>query len=134
MIIEQYAFNEEGMQKVYSNNDWMVGLKNWKPSNDIDGFNSLEKHNETDELFVLLEGGCNLVFGEESAGDWQFGNVRMEQGKVYNIPKGLWHNTITTKDAKLVLIEAPNTSMENSEIIELKGKQIEKLKELISND
>jgi hypothetical protein len=36
--------------------------------------------------------------------------------KVYCIPKGVWHNTITSRDAKLILMENRDTSMANSEI------------------
>ncbi|GAB2572322.1 cupin domain-containing protein [Gracilibacillus alcaliphilus] len=133
MLIKQYVFEDEGMKKVYENNQWMVGIKNWKLANDINGFTNLEKHNETDELFVLLSGECTLVSGEQLNNQWKFGSVYMESNKVYNIPKGVWHNTITSKDTKLVLIEKPDTSMENSEIIELDKEEINTIKEMIVN-
>jgi len=31
-------------------------IKNWKPANDITGIDCLERHNQTDELFVLAAG------------------------------------------------------------------------------
>ncbi|WP_163536414.1 cupin [Gracilibacillus sp. YIM 98692] len=131
MNIEQFAFDQDGMKKVYVNDNWMVGLKNWKPENDINGFNNLERHNETDELFVLLSGECHLVYAEEEDGRLAFSSVQMEQNKVYNIPKTLWHNTITQKDTKLALIEAPDTSMENSDVMELDREQVKEIKDLI---
>ena len=54
----------------------------------------------------------------------------MEPNKVYNIPATLWHNTITRKDTKMILIEDSNTSMENSDILALSAEQIETIKEL----
>ena len=37
MKIENYAFEGEGMQRVFENEKWTVGIKNWKPANDITG-------------------------------------------------------------------------------------------------
>ena len=55
MKIENYAFEGEGMQRVFENEKWTVGIKNWKPANDITGIDCLERHNKTDELFVLVD-------------------------------------------------------------------------------
>ncbi len=54
----------------------------------------------------------------------------MEKGKVYDIPPTLWHNTITQKDTKMVLIEDSNTGMNNSDVIDLTEEQIAKVVEL----
>ena len=75
MKIENYAFEGEGMQRVFENEKWTVGIKNWKPANDITGIDCLERHNKTDELFVLVEGSCTPVsythlFGGGCIGRW----------------------------------------------------------------
>lgn len=124
MKIANYVFDGEGMQRVFENEKWMVGIKNWKPANDITGIDCLERHNQTDELFVLLEGTCTLIFANEKDGDYVFEAVKMEKNKVYNIPATLWHNTITRNDTKMVLIEDSNTSMDNSDILSLTNEQI----------
>ncbi|MFC4402508.1 cupin [Gracilibacillus xinjiangensis] len=131
MKIEQYKFDGEGMSKVYANDEWMVGIKNWKNANDIAGFTNLEKHNKTDELFVLLDGKCALVYATEEDGQFVFEKIHMEKNKVYNIPRGLWHNTITQKNTKLVLMEAADTSMGNSEVMELTKEQINEIKSIL---
>ncbi len=130
MKIEQYVFDGEGMNRVFENEKWMVGIKNWKPANDVTGIDCLERHNQTDELFVLLEGNCTLIFANEINGEHQFEAVKMEKNKVYNIPATLWHNTITQKDTKMVLIEDSNTSMNNSDILTLTKEQIKKVQAL----
>lgn len=116
MKIEEYEFDGEGMQRVFENRKWTVGIKNWKPANDVNGIDCLERHNLTDELFVLLEGSCILIYAREDKGVMEWGTVRMEPYKVYNIPATMWHNTVTCKDTKLVLIEDSSTSMDNSDI------------------
>lgn len=131
MNIEHYEFTGEGMQRVFENEKWTVGIKNWKPANDITGIDCLERHNKTDELFVLTEGSCTLVYANETESGLKFGTVKMVPGKVFNIPATLWHNTITQKDTKMILIEDSNTSMENSDILKLDNNQIENIRSLV---
>lgn len=130
MDIAVYEFGGEGMQRVFENEKWTVGIKNWKPANDVTGIDCLERHNKTDELFVLVEGACTLAYANESEKGLEFGVVNMQPNKVYNIPATLWHNTITQKDTKMILIEDSNTSMNNSDILELDEEQIAKIRSL----
>ena len=130
--ILNYEFSGEGMHRVYENEKWTVGIKNWKPANDITGISNVERHNTTDEMFVLVEGKCTLVFGNENAsGGLDFEGVRMEKGKLYVIPKSLWHNTITEKDTKMFLIEDSNCSNQNSDVRDLSPEEIEAVKALV---
>jgi mannose-6-phosphate isomerase-like protein (cupin superfamily) len=131
MKIDVKDFSGEGMTRVYENKKWMVGIKNWKPANDITGIDCLERHNETDELFVLLAGRCTLVFANENGSALDIEAVEMEPFKVYNIPATLWHNTVTQKDTKMVLIEDSATGSNNSNILPLNPEQINIVKKLI---
>lgn len=131
MKIQTFEVHAEGMQRVYENEKWTVGIKNWKPQNDITGTTCLERHNKTDELFVLLSGRCTLISGEEIDGELKLEALEMEPFKVYNIPQSLWHNTVTQKDTKMVLIEDVSTGMDNSDILDLTPEQIETLKSLV---
>ena len=130
MKILQYEYSGEGMHRVFENEKWTVGIKNWKPANDITGIDCLERHNLTDELFVLVEGSCTLLFANETEAGLQFEAVKMEKDKVYNIPATLWHNTVTCKDTKMILIEDSSTSNENSDVLSLTPGQIEEVRAL----
>lgn len=126
-MIQAADFTGEGMNRVYENAKWMVGIKNWKPANDRMGIDCLERHNETDESFILLNGECVLVYAVENGAALDFGAVNMEPCKLYTIPKGLWHNTITEKNTKLALIEDASTGMENSDLRNLAKHEIESI-------
>ncbi|HHV31336.1 MAG: cupin [Ruminococcaceae bacterium] len=130
MKIEQYEFEGEGMTRVFENEKWMVGIKNWKPANDISNLNCLERHNKTDELFILISGKCVLLYANEVNGELVIEAVDMQPKKVYNIPSTLWHNTVTNHETKLILVEDSSTGMDNSDILELNEAQIAKVKEL----
>jgi len=130
MEIKVTDFSGEGMNRVYENGKWMVGIKNWKPANDISGIDCLERHNETDELFILLSGTCILLSANETGGKLDIHALKMEPFKVYNIPATLWHNTITRKDTKLALIEDSSTGSGNSNVMNLNDEQIALVKKL----
>jgi mannose-6-phosphate isomerase-like protein (cupin superfamily) len=118
------AFEEEGLKRVYDNDSWIIGMKNYKPANDIANLDRLERHNRTDEIFVLTAGVCVLISAEETGGKLKFDSIDMEANKVYVIPRGLWHTTVTRKDTRLILIEAADTSEANSDVLMLKAEDV----------
>ena len=134
MEILKYAYEGEGLTRVFENAKWMVGIKNWKPANDICGINNLERHNLTDELFILLAGHCTLLFANETPDGLKIEKVEMEPMKVYNIPATLWHNTVTQKDTKMALIEDSSTGSANSDVINLTEEQIAYVHQLVGWD
>lgn len=131
MEIISYEFAGEGMHRVFENEKWTVGIKNWKPANDINGIDMLERHNLTDELFVLVSGSCTLIYAEPDGNGLKFSKVVMEPCRVYNIPATLWHNTVTEKATKMILIEDSNTSMDNSDIYQLSAAQLAEIRALV---
>jgi mannose-6-phosphate isomerase-like protein (cupin superfamily) len=130
MKIKKYEYEGEGLVRVFENEKWTVGIKNWKPANDIANTASLERHNQTDELFVLLAGSCVLLFANEVNGKLEIEAEKMEPGRVYDIPPTLWHNTVTRKDTKLILIEDSSTGSKNSDVLNLSAEQIARVKKL----
>ncbi|TCL70884.1 hypothetical protein EDC14_100829 [Hydrogenispora ethanolica] len=126
LSIEEYS--GEGLKRVVESGSWFVGIKNYKPFNDVDNLSALERHFLTDEVFVLLEGRCVLLIDrspDQSGSD--IVSVPMEKGLVYCIKKGVWHNTIVSRDVKIILVENRDTSMENSAMFDLSPEQIQSL-------
>jgi hypothetical protein len=133
MKIEKSEYSGEGLVRVYENATWMVGIKNWKPANDIANIDCLERHNETDELFVLLAGSCTLLFANEKEQGLEIEAEAMEPLKLYKIPQSLWHNTVTKKDTKLLLVEDSATCSKNSDVVMLDPAQRAKVRALVSD-
>ena len=63
-----YENKEEGIKCVYTNEKWLVSIKNWKPDNDIEGLKHLEIHHTTDEQFILVNGKAILITAERKDG------------------------------------------------------------------
>ena len=58
-----------------------------------------ERHLETDEVFVLVEGEATLLIGEALT------PVRMERGKFYNVKAGTWHQINTVPGTRVLIVE-----------------------------
>ena len=129
--IQEYTYEGKGLTRVFENEKWMVGIKNWKPENDITGLTCLERHNITDELFILLAGRCTLLYANETENGLVIDKVEMEPMKVYNIPTGLWHNTVTQPGVKLILVEDSACSGANSDVLDLTPAQLETVRALV---
>ena len=119
MKIEAATYNGEAMKRVYENEKWTVGIKN------------LERHNLTDELFILLAGECTLIFANETDAGMKFEGVKMEPFTLYNIPCTLWHNAIMSKDARIAVIEDVSTGIENSNFYELNPDEAAAVRSLV---
>ncbi|MBP0651089.1 hypothetical protein J8J40_28955, partial [Mycobacterium tuberculosis] len=82
------TYDGEGLKRAIESGDWFVAIKNWKPANDVDGFDMIERHMLTDEVFVLLEGSCTLLVDRSPNDDGSdVGCVKMAPNTVYCVPK-----------------------------------------------
>ena len=69
----------------------------------------MERHNGTDEVFVLLAGEATLLIGEDRK------EVKMSAGKIYNVRKGTWHQIVAKPGARCLVVENADTCAANSE-------------------
>ena len=72
-----------------------------------------------------------VLYANETAQGLDIQAVEMEPLKVYNIPRTLWHNTVTRRDTKLALIEDSSTGSANSDELKLTGAQIARVREIV---
>lgn len=100
-------------RRLVNNAKWTLASLNWAPRFDESNVCELEKHNLTDETFVLLNGKATLLVGEK--GD----RVEMEPLKYYNVRAGIWHHIVVSEDARVLVAENANTSKDNTEYLSL---------------
>ena len=100
-------YTGEDFQAIKSFEGWRIGIINYSAR--FANPHIRERHFETDECHVLLNGKATL-FEDDIA-------VDMEPGKVYSTPKGVWHHLVLSPDARVLVVENSNTSKENSERI-----------------
>ena len=101
--VEELRYSAEDFQPVVeSSGGWLVALMNWSPRFDLSGWGVLERHPQTDEVFVLLKGRSVLI----SHGDGDLQWREMAPGVVYNVTAGTWHNVLGTRDVQWLIVES----------------------------
>lgn len=85
----------------------------------------MERHMETDEVFVLLKGQATLLVGGTDAEASEIDIVPMEPLKAYNVRQAAWHGVIASRDVVILLVENVDTGTENSEYYNLSAQQKE---------
>jgi len=113
-LLEVLDYTKEGYSPVVDYDAWRVAVLNF--SNDLlpGNIKALQRHNETDEVFVLLSGRCILFIGD---GDEKVTDIfaeNMQPLKIYNVKKSVWHSHTLSRDAKLLIVENRNTTFDNS--------------------
>ena len=107
--LEIFEYNGEGYNRTMHYGEWRVAILNYAEPFDEEKAKYMERHFFTDEVFVLLSGKAKLVIGLDKQ------PAKLESGKLYNVKAGVWHQIFVSKDAKVLVIENHNTSVENSE-------------------
>ena len=96
-------------KKVNLNNKFSKFRKHWSPRvvaemNDyqvkiakIKGEFVWHNHKETDEAFIVMEGEMTLKFRE--------GEVKLSEGELFVVPKGVDHKPCAEQECKILVIE-----------------------------
>lgn len=112
-FIDIYNWNEEGYCPLVFSHDWQVAILNWEPAIDRDTVSEIERHNHSDEVFVLIKGKAILFVHPEGE---ELSIIEMQPGLIYNVLKGTWHNLVASRDVELLIIENRDTHLHDVEI------------------
>ena len=104
--VQIFSWDQQGYKPLVFFNDWQTAILNWEPTFNFQNLGEIEQHNMTDEVFVLVEGKA-LLFTINSEGEISANN--MVPGVIYNVKQGVWHNLISTKSAKWIIVENRDT-------------------------
>jgi hypothetical protein len=109
---------------------WRVALINYTADYLPEKITRMQKHTETDEVFVLLAGRCILFLGEGDESVTKIHAVNMELYRLYNVKKGVWHSHTFSEDARVLIVENRDTVYENSPFVPLLESQRSEVVEL----
>jgi len=122
-LLEIREYDGEGYKVLVDYGGWRVAILRYQDELQPDRMDTMERHTETDEVFVLLHGlGILLVGGNEVRVNGIFPQV-MEHGKIYNVKCYAWHTIILSRDASVLLVENRDTGRHNSEYASLTSEQ-----------
>ena len=107
--VDIYDYKNDNYMTVMRYGAWRIAYLNNGDKFFEKNFQRIERHLQTDEAFILLEGEATLIIGEE------LNRIKMEPHKVYNVPKGVWHHIFTGEGTRVVIVENEDTGADNSE-------------------
>ncbi len=129
-LIEIREHNEPDYTPLIDYQSWRVALMNYTADYLPEKITRMQKHTETDEVFVLLTGRCILFLGEGNESVTKVHALDMELYKLYNVKKGVWHSHTFSEDAKVLIVENRDTVYENSPFVGLSESQCGEVVEL----
>jgi ureidoglycolate hydrolase len=121
MEIKQYTGS--GYAPLVDFETWRVALLNFCEDVQPEKITTLQRHDETDEVFILLHGQCLLIIGEGRDTVSRLYFEDLKPGKLYNVKRGVWHNHVLSEDASVFIVENRNTSDRNSPQVRVSDAQ-----------
>jgi mannose-6-phosphate isomerase-like protein (cupin superfamily) len=118
-VLEIREYQGNGYQPLVDFGKWRVAMLRYLDDMQPDRIDSMERHLETDEVFVLLHGRGILLMGGNAARVNGILSQEIENGKVYNVKRSAWHTVLLSRDATVLLVENRDTTKHNSEYIHL---------------
>lgn len=122
-LLEIHSHTEPAYQPLVDYDTWRVAVLNFVESLLPQNLTNMQRHDETDEVFVLLKGRCILFIGDGQDGAGQIQAVDLQPLKIYNVKRGTWHNHTLSEDASVLVVENRDTTVENSPFCELATEQ-----------
>jgi hypothetical protein len=127
--IDTFKWEGAGFQGFVSHRGWLVALMNWEPRFDPANIGQVERHNKTDEVFVLTHGHAILFVDNDGA----IQAIEMEPGLIYNVTAGTWHSVIGHHDTSWLIVESNDTNSGNSDYRSLTERELSILNEQFPN-
>jgi ureidoglycolate hydrolase len=124
-LLKVDTFEGIGYQPVVDYESWRVAFLRYHPELLPENITQMQRHDETDEVFVLLEGQCILLIGEGKDEIEGVHTVDMQPFLIYNVKRGCWHSHTLSKDARILIVENRETSDNNSPKINLSQQHCE---------
>lgn len=133
-LLEMHEYLGEGYKPLIDFNCWRVAVLRYLDELQPDRISYFERHNETDEVFVLLQGQAVLFMGEGNETVETVSPVVMRNGVFYNVKRGAWHTAALSRDATILLVENRDTARENSSYFDLLPAQSAFLVETVARE
>ncbi|MGN0427745.1 MAG: cupin domain-containing protein [Agathobacter sp.] len=126
--MEIVNFPKQGYEPLTDYGEWRVAVLTFCEDVRVESIRSMQKHDQTDEVFVLVSGRGTLFLAGNGERPGKIEALVLEKGKVYNVKKGFWHNHILDERGTVLIVENRNTCDENSPICLLTKEDIERFR------
>lgn len=129
--IEVIDFPKEDYMPLKDYQSWRVAVLKYCENTELSKINWMQKHMETDEVFVLLGGSCTLILAGSGSKPHDFNAIEMKPHRLYNIRKGNWHNHVLNQTGEVLIVENQNTTDDNSPVYDMTETDILEMKKVV---
>jgi len=102
---------------------WRTAVLNPAGEQKPESISYMERHMETDEVFLLLKGKANLIIGGDGDKPEPIEVLPMDLLKTYNVKIKVWHAVIMSPDASIYIVENVDTGKQNGEYYTLNSEE-----------
>lgn len=132
-LIEVLEYHGEGYKPLMAFGAWRVAVLNYTAELTPAHLTKMQRHDQTDEVFVLLKGHCILFLGEGRESVERIHAVDMQPGKAYNVRKSCWHTHTLSEGSQVLIVENDDTALANSPSANLSPAQTAEMVQLTLN-
>ena len=129
-LLEIRSYDGTGYRPLIDYDKWRVAILRYNDELLPERIFAMQRHDETDEVFVLLEGRCILFLGEGKNTINAITAIDMVPRKLYNVKRGAWHSHTLSRDASVLIVENRDTTVHNSPKMLLNDAQRKRIVEI----
>jgi hypothetical protein len=122
-LLEIRKYTGEGYLPLIHYGAWRVAMLRYIDELLPENIGKVQRHDNTDEVFVLLKGRCMLFIAEGANRVEEIHAEDMQPLKLYTIKRGTWHTHTLDQEAMVLIIENDDTGPANSPEMELSAEQ-----------
>ncbi len=130
-LLETGSSFEQLFKPVLKTGEWQIAVLRQCAKVHPENIGQVERHNNTDEVFILTTGEANLIILDEKEGEKIPFVVLMDLNVAYNLKKSVWHHIVLSADAHVFIFEKADTSKENSDYKILDAEVQDKIREMV---
>jgi ureidoglycolate hydrolase len=124
-LIEIRDYTGAGYRPLIDFASWRVAIMCYSDPYAPERIERVERHVETDEVFILLAGQVTLFVGDGEMRAERLVPQAMEPLKLYNVKRNAWHTILFSRDASVLIVENRDTGEHNTEFAALLPEQRE---------
>ena len=129
-LLEIHQYDGSGYQPLITFQTWRVAVLKYCEELLPERITCMQRHDDTDEVFILLQGKCLLYIGTGESCVTGITAQAMEALRVYNVKRSTWHTHILSRDAVVLIVENADTTPANSPEVPLSKVQRQEVAEL----
>lgn len=126
-LLDIQTYDGQGYKPLVDFASWRVAILNYDPELLPERLTRMQRHNETDEVFVLLYGRCILFVGEGIDAVDCVHAEDLRPHRLYTVRQGVWHTHTLSSEAKVLVVENRDTTYDNSPFTPLSDTQQQQL-------